>query len=125
MFVIGAFEFDAEEAFGHFVAPGSEHVDDGLGVGLPGHRDAVFDFEADFLAGELEFAHGVAHEGFDAKVFGDFRVESGPVATFFGDREFLVGEGLHDDEVKRDFDVAGADGERDGFTGDEGIHSFL
>ncbi len=117
MFVGDAFHLDAEEAFGHFVAPGVEHGDDGLGVGLPGHRDAVFDFEADFLAGELEFAHGVAHERFDAEIFGDFRVERCPVAAFFGDREFLVGEGLHDDEVGRDFDRAGTDGERDGFTG--------
>ena len=37
---------------GHLVAPGIEHGDECRGVGLPGEVDAVFDFEAGFLAGE-------------------------------------------------------------------------
>lgn len=69
--VVGAFEAEAEETFGHFGAPGVEHGDEGRGVGLPGHGDAVLDFEADFLARELELAHGVAHERLDAEIFSD------------------------------------------------------
>ena len=79
--------------------------------------DAILDFEADFFAGELEFAHAVAHEAFDAEIFGDVRVERGPVAGFFGNGEVGVGEGLHDEEVWRDGDGASRDGQFDGFTG--------
>ncbi len=35
-FVACARDGEGEEAFGHFVAPSGEHVDDRLGVGLPG-----------------------------------------------------------------------------------------
>ena len=45
------------------------------------------------------------------------RVESGPVAGFFGDGEVGVGESLHDELVGGDYDGAGRDGEFDGEAG--------
>ena len=114
--VVGAFEAEAEKTFGHFGAPGVEHGDEGRGVGLPGHGDAVLDFEADFLARELELAHGVAHERLDAEIFGDFGVKGDPVAGFLGDGELVVGEGLHDEEIRGNGDGSGRDGELDGFA---------
>ena len=84
---------------------------------MPGEVDAIFDFEAGFLAGELEFAHAVAHEAFDAEFLGDMGVEGRPIAGFLGNREVGIGQGLHDELIGSDGDGAGRNRQLDRLAG--------